>query len=136
MVGLGFGVFVGAAGCGVSVGGSGVLVGGASVGGGVSVGGSGVSVGGMGVPVGSGVLVGNGVVVGVMVLVNSGRAVLVGVGVIRDDPPRPRVQLANTSASRTIMQHRNRVRLLIVRRFSPRVFGPRDLRQPAARLPL
>ena len=125
-VGLGFGVLVGAAACGVSVGGSAVAVGsasvGASVGGaGVSVGGRGVSVGGTGVLVGSGVLVGVEEGVGVVVLVNSGRVVLVGVGVIRDELPPPSVQPASTSASsRTRIPDRNRVRLLVVKRFSPK----------------
>ncbi len=84
------------------------------------VGGSGVSVGGTGVLVGSSVLVGVEVAVGVMVLVNSGRAVLVGVGVMRDELSRPGVQPASTSASRTMIPDRNRVRLLIAERFSPK----------------
>jgi hypothetical protein len=59
--------------------------------------------------------------VGVVVLVNSGRVVLVGVGVIRDEPSRPSAQPASTSASKTRIPDRNRaVRLLIVEKFSPR----------------
>jgi hypothetical protein len=59
------------------------------------------------------VLVGVLVAAGVRVLVNSGRTVLVGVGVTRDALSLPKLQPASTSASSIAKVDRNRVRFLI-----------------------
>jgi hypothetical protein len=115
-------VFVG--GAGVSLGGSGVSVDAASVGGaGVSLGtgvsvGSGVSVGGIGVSVGAGVSVGGGLGVGVKVLVNTGRKVLVGVGVTRADSPRLRVQ-PNKIKANMATETVNNTRRFFIERSTP-----------------
>jgi hypothetical protein len=102
-----------AVGGGVSVATIGVAVGiGGSVGNGVSVGG-GASVGATSVVVGNGVSVGNGEAVGVIVAVNSGRAVLVGVAVTRAEPIGLNEHPINANANRTIRPPTSRARYLI-----------------------
>jgi hypothetical protein len=75
---------------------------------GVSVGSAGVAVGG-----GIGVSVGVELAVGVSVAVNKGRFVLVGVGVMRDRPPRLNVQLNITKVNRAIRPINNRIRFFM-----------------------